>query len=346
MHIQHIPENFDVGLYNRTVTHPLQSWEWGEARKKMGVEVIRVGEYNGEILVNVYQVTFHKIPHTPFTIGYLPRSAMLSQEVVCFLENEGRKRKSIFIKIEPNENKSKVESPPARFVARRAGEAGLKSKVTLRSSPHPLFPKWTLTLDLTKSEEDLLKNMHQKTRYNIKLAQKKGVTVREMTNQEGFEIFAKLYFETCKRQKYFGHNMAYHKIIFETLKNTISHILVAFYQETPLAAYEVFILNDVLYYPYGGSSLEHRNFMGPHLLMWEVIRYGKQRGAQMFDMWGSLPPSYDANNPWAGFTRFKEGFGGTHTELIGSFDLVINKSLYPIYNFVYKARRKFLTLNF
>ncbi|HLC94322.1 MAG TPA: peptidoglycan bridge formation glycyltransferase FemA/FemB family protein [Patescibacteria group bacterium] len=338
MHIQLIPDNFDKDIYNQIATHPLQSWQWGEARKKMGIAIMRVGEYHKETLVNVYQVTFHQIPHTPFTIGYLPRSATPSEEVVHFLEHEGKKRNCIFIKVEPYVRKSKINGNPLG--------ANINPPLGCILSSHPLFPNWTLLLDLTKSEDELLKNMHPKTRYNIKLAQKKGVIVKEMTNTQGFEIFAKLYFETCKRQKYFGHNTTYHKTIFETLKNTISHILVAFYEKTPLAAYEIFIFNGVLYYPYGGSSVQLRNLMMPHLLMWEAIRFGKQQEAKKFDMWGSLPPSYDVKNPWAGFTRFKEGFGGIHTELIGSFDLVINKLLYPIYNFVYKTRRKFLTLNF
>ncbi len=328
--IKVISDGFDIEKYNEKAPHPLQSWEWGEARKKMGIEVLRLGEFE-----NVYQLTFHKLPYANFKIGYLPRSVFPSSEVLEFLREEGKKRNCIFIKVEPHKQILNLKSQILNL--------NLKSKNFIKSS-HPLFPNWTITLDLTKSEDELLKNMKSKTRYNIHLAEKKEVVVREMTNEKGFEIFSRLYFETCRRQKYFGHNYNYHRTIFETLKNKAAHILIAFYKNTPLSSFEIFIFNDVLYYPYGGSSLEHRNLMGANLLMWEAIKFGKKHGAKKFDMWGSLPPNYDVDDPWAGFTRFKEGYGGKFVELVGSYDLVVNKSMYSVYNSIYKLRGLLLKL--
>lgn len=343
--IKIIDKEIDQNIWNQKAVHPLQSWEWGEARKKMGIEVLRLGEFGGGVethnyasLRDVYQLTFHKIPFTPYKIGYLPRSVFPSEEALEFFVDYGRKNKVIFIKIEPYTKKFRI--PNSKF------QTNFKTLISnfknLKQSSHPLFPNWTIMMDLTKSEEELLKKMKPKTRYNIRLAQKKEVIVKEMTNEQGFEIFAKLYFETCQRQKYYGHNYQYHKIVFETLREKIAHILIAFYKNTPLSAYEIFVFNDVLYYPYGGSSLEYRNLMGANLLMWETIRFGKKKGAKIFDMWGSLAPNYDQNDPWAGFTRFKEGYGGDFIELIGSYDLVINPSLYFSYNLVYKIRQWWL----
>lgn len=328
MKINIIHDDFDQDVFNQKATHPLQSWEWGEARKKMGIEVLRIGECDGDNVINVYQITFHRIPYTHFKIGYLPRSVMPSDEVVNFFYEYGKRNKVIFIKIEPYEKKSQV--------------GNLKSEIS--PSPHPLFPAWTQMIDLTQPEDELLKKMHHKTRYNINLAKKKGVVVKEMTNEEGFEIFSKLYFETCNRQKYLGHDNTYHQKIFATLSNSISHILIAFYENTPLAAYEIFIFNDVLYYPYGGSSEMHRALMATNLLMWESIKYGRKNGCRSFDMWGSLPPSYDKKNPWSGFTRFKEGYGSEFVELVGSYDLVINQASYTLYNILYMLRHTFLYL--
>jgi lipid II:glycine glycyltransferase (peptidoglycan interpeptide bridge formation enzyme) len=344
--IKIINGNFDIKKYNKKAAHPLQSWEWGEARRKTGIEVLRVGEFNvgnrhACSLQNIFQLSFHKIPFTNYKIGYLPRSVFPSKEVLEFLKQEGKERKCIFIKIEPYVKKSEIRNPKSETNSKFQI---LNSKLQIIKSSHPLFPNWTIMMDLTRSEEELLKNMKPKTRYNIHLAEKRGVTVCEMTNNQGFEIFSKLYFKTCKRQKYFGHDYHYHRLVFETLKDKIAHILVAFYKNTPLSAYEIFIFNDVLYYPYGGSSLEYRNFMGANLLMWEAVKFGKKMGAKLFDMWGSLPPNYSQNDPWAGFTRFKEGYGGKFVELVGSYDLVINKSLYSLYNLIYKLRGLFLTL--
>ncbi len=345
MNVKIIDNNLNKKLSNEIAIHPLQSWEWGEARKKMGIEVLRIGEFNKDKLSNVYQITFHKIPfvlmHWGFyffqpKIGYLPRSEFPSKQVLEFLVNYGKKYGVIFIKIEPYVKSSEFKIQNSKLIH--------NSKFIILNSNHPLFPDWTQILDLTKSEEELLKVMHSKTRYNIRLAQKKGVVVKEMSNMKGFEIFSKLYFETCKRQQYYGHTPKYHKIVWESLKNSMAHILIAFYNNKPIAVYELFHFKDTLYYPYGGTSTEYRNVMAPNLLMWEAIKLGKKLGAKYFDMWGSLPPQYSQSHDWAGFTRFKEGYGGEFVQFIGSYDLVINPFLYRIYNFAYKLRQIYLNL--
>ena len=184
--------------------------------------------------------------------------------------------------------------------------------------------------------------MKSKTRYNIRLAEKKGVVIKELSTDEGYKIFEKLYFETCKRQKYHGHTPPYHRTMWNYLKNSQAHVLIAFLGETPLAAYELLYFKKQFYYLYGGSSLLHKNVMAPNLLMWEAIKLGKKLGAETFDMWGSLPPTYSDSHPWAGFTRFKEGYGTQFTHLSPSYDLVIHPFLYKIYNLVYSVREKIM----
>jgi len=327
--IKIVDNSFDKNKWNEKVFHPLQSWDWGEARKEMGIELLRITDDK-----NVFQITLHPIPYTLFKIGYLPRSVMPTKEVLEFLHKYGRKNKIIFFKIEPYLEKSKFQISNFKSI----------SNFKFLNSKHPLFPDWTQILDLTKSEEDLLKQMKPKTRYNIKLAQKKGVTVIEESNEKGYKIFEKLYFDTCRRQKYFGHTPEYHQIVWKNLKNNIAHILVAYYQNTPLVSYELFYFKDTLYYPYGGSSDQYRNLMAANLIMWEAIRLAKKLGAKKLDMWGSLPPNYDMKNDWSGFTRFKEGYGGEFVQMIGSYDLVINPFLYQLYTIIYKIREIFLKI--
>lgn len=325
MTIKTLDNAFDKKVYNSAAKHPLQSWEWGEARSEMGIDVLRVGVFEGDELQDVFQCTFHALPYTSLTVGYLPKSSMPTEQVLNYLREEGKKRNALFIKIEPDVQKKKFkETVPS----------------TLRESPHPLFPKWTQVLDISKSEKDLLTEMKSKTRYNIRLAERKGVKVDEVTNDEGFQQFSKLYFETTARQKYHGHTPGYHKIVFSHLKDGISHILLASYKDEPLAAYHLFHWNDTLYYPYGGSSDKHRNLMATNLIMWEAIRLGKRLGANKFDMWGSLPQNYDRSKPWSGFTRFKEGYGTEFVEFIGSYDLVINSPLYSLFNIILSIRKK------
>lgn len=336
MIIKTVDNNFSSEKFNQLALHPLQSWEWGEARKKMGIEVLRLGEYKEDRLTNVFQLTFHKIPLTNLKIGYLPRSVYPSEELLEFLFDYAKRNHTIFIKFEPYVENSKFEIKNLKLIK--------NYKFIILNSSHPLFPEWTMTLDLNKSEEELLKEMKSKTRYNIRLAEKKGVTIKEMSNDKGFEIFSQLYFDTCKRQRYFGHTKKYHQIIWETLKNSQAHILVAFFKDTPLAAYELFYFNKKFYYPYGGTALEYRNLMGSNLLMWETIRLGKKLGADTFDMWGSLGPNYDPNDPWAGFTRFKEGYNAKFTQMLNSHDLVINSFQYKIYTLADSIRNLYLKI--
>ena len=349
MEVRIINYHFSKEKCNQKAIHPLQSWQWGEARHEMGIKVLRIGEYSNKQIKNVYQITFHKVPYTKYQIGYLPRSKFPSKQVLEFLHSYGKKNDVIFIKLEPYV----ILSEAKNLVKRNYANARYLDSLTLArddrggrlkivKSPHPLFPSWTQVIDINKSEEELLKSMHSKTRYNIRLAQKKGVVVKEMSTAAGFEIFAKLYFATCKRQKYFGHDNFYHKTLWHNLINKISHILIAFYQDTPLAVYQLFYFKDTLYYVYGGSSELHRNLMASNLLMWEAIKFAKKLGAQKFDVWGSLSPDYKQDHPWAGFTRFKEGYGGKFVEFVGSYDLIINPIAYKIYNSLFKIRSIYL----
>ncbi len=315
--------------FNKLALHPLQSWEWGEFRQKTGIEVMRLGRYeNGEI-AETAQITIHQIPFTNYTIGYLPKGDIPSRKMLEALIQIGKKYRCIFIKIEPN-------------VLR---DIKILRYEDIKRSSHPLFTKYTFQLDLAKSEEELLKNMHPKTRYNIRVAQKHGVEVKENSNENAFETYLLLMKETTKRQKYFAHTEQYHRLMWETLKPSgIAHLLEAKYQGETLVSWIVFLFNDVLYYPYGASSSLYKNVMASNLMMWEAIVWGKKKGAKLFDMWGALGSDPDQKDPWYGFHKFKQGYGAKHIEFIGSYDLVIYPTLYTMYNLMHKAREIFLNI--
>lgn len=319
--------------FNLLALHPLQSWEWGEFRQKTGIEVVRLGKYQKDKLVETAQITIHQLPFTKYTIGYFPKGPVPSKEMLSKLCEIGKQYKCIFIKLEPNVKKENFKS----------GALWAISNFKLITSPHPLFTKYTFQLDLTKSEEELLKNMHPKTRYNIKVAQKHGVNVKEDDSDEAFKKYLELTFETAKRQKFFAHNRHYHELMWETLKKAkMAHLLTATYQSQILVTWIVFIFNDILYYPYGASSEQYRNVMASNLAMWEAIRFGKKHNALLFDMWGALGPNPNPTDPWYGFHRFKQGYGTHLVEFAGSFDLVINPFLYKVYNSTHKLRKIFL----
>ena len=303
--------------------HPLQSTKWGEFRKKTGIKVVRF---------NNLQLTVHPIPFTNYSIGYLPKGPMPNRQMLDELKKIGKIEKCVFIQIEPDvENIENLKS--------KIGNLGLVP------SAHPLFTKYNFVLDLNKPEEELLKNLSQKTRYNIRLAQKKGVKIIEDNSDKSFQGYLRLTKETTQRQKFYAHSEKYHRLMWETLKtqnfdtNGLSaHLLKATYNGKLLATWILFVLGDTIYYPYGASSSENRDVMASNLIMWEAIKFGKKLGLKKFDMWGALGPNPDTKDPWYGFHRFKQGYGGKLIEYIGSFDLVLNERLYLIYKILDKIR--------
>jgi lipid II:glycine glycyltransferase (peptidoglycan interpeptide bridge formation enzyme) len=304
--------------------HPLQSHLWGELRKKTGVKIIE----KEDLLISI-----HPVPYTNYTIGYLPKGPDIDDKLLKVLDEIGKENKCIFIQIEPN-----IEKNNKKY-----------SFNHLYKSSHPLFTKYTFILDLTKSEEELLKQMHPKTRYNLKLAEKKGVTIKEDNSEKAFQEYLILTEETTKRQNFYAHNKKYHELMWQTLnpKNTkndelSAHLLKADYNGKTLAAWILFILGDTLYYPYGSSSSENREVMASNLLMWEAIKFGKKLGLKKFDMWGALGENPDSKDPWYGFHRFKEGYGPKHVEFIGSYDYVLNENLYKAYKLLNRLRWIFL----
>jgi len=320
------PEN-----YNELATHPLQSWQWGEFRKDQGVAVVRLGIFQKAKLMQVFQITFHQIPHLPFSIGYLPKSSRPSKEVINKLKEIGQEKKAIFIKIEPNTEKSEIRNSKSETLGLIKGK--------------PLFTKYTSVIDLTKIEEELLKSFKPKTRYNIHLAEKHGVSVREDNSEKAFVEYLKLLFETTKRQGFYAHNEKYHQKQWEILKDAgISHLLTAAHEGKTLSAFLLFVFNKTLYYPYGASTRENRELMAPTLLMWEAIRFGKKMGCTSFDLWGDIGPNPSPDNPYFGFHKFKEGFSPKLTEFLGTYDLVINPGLYQLYKISDSLRWKFLHL--
>ncbi|MDO8638055.1 MAG: peptidoglycan bridge formation glycyltransferase FemA/FemB family protein [Candidatus Daviesbacteria bacterium] len=333
-------------IYNKSVSHIMQSFEWGEFREKLGTKLKRYGLYENGKLKIAFQLTFHKIPLTNYFVGYLPKGPFPDKDLAEALKKIGKENNCAFIKVEPNvilsassviasEAKQSCDEIATSPSAPRNDNTLISKK--FKESPKPLFTKFNYVLDLTKSEDEIMKNMHQKTRYNIKIAQKHGVKVEERQDDEAFKIYLKLYFETTKRQGYHGHNENYHQKAWEVLKKAgLARILVAFYQDEPLTTWMLFNFKDTLYYPYGGSSKTHPEVMTNNLVAWEAIKLGKRKGLKKFDMWGALGTDANPSDPWYGFHKFKQGYGGNLVEYLGTYDLIFNWPIYMLFNLIEK----------
>lgn len=313
----------DKAAWDKHAGHPLQSWSWGEFRSAMGLTVERFALFEKNTLVQPWQMTVHPVPVLPMTIGYVAKSPIPDSRILRHLTLLGKKHRSVSVLIEPNAVKG---SPVPPFP-------------TLRPATHPLFTKYTFVLDLTKTEDELLAAMHPKTRYNIRLASRHGVTITEDDSPKAFDAYLRLSEETTVRQGFYAHDEKYHRTMWNIMhKNGIATLWTATYKEEILAAWIIFRWNDTLYYPYGASSRLHREVMAPNLLLWEIALWGKRNGYKAFDLWGSMGPNPDPNDPWYGFHRFKEGYRPQLVEFLGSYDLVVNPPAYRAYMAADKLR--------
>ena len=329
MSIKKVTEK-DRETFNKTAGHPLQSWEWGEFRKKAGNEVVRLGEYRGNKMTNAIQIMLHKVPSAPkallgrrpftnFKIATLIKGPKPTREIIEELKKLGNEENLIFVKLEPNFVVSIDGQEEAQKEAERVLELLQESGAT---SGKTLFTPTSFWIDLNRDEDELLKSFHSKTRYNIKLAQKKGVEVVEDNSDKAFDKYIDLTRETVERQGFYAHTEKYHRLMWEILHPTgIARLLVAKYQGKVITAWIVFVWHDFLYYPYGASSEKYRNVMANNLMMWEAIRYGKRLGLKTFDLWG--------REPGKGFTRFKEGYNPKVVEFLGTWDLPTSPLYWP-----------------
>ena len=202
-------------------------------------------------------------------------------------------------------------------------------------------PPDTVVLNLAQSEEAILQAMKPKWRYNIRLAEKKGVLVWESDGNE-FDIFWRLYKETSERDQIAIHSRAYYETFFsETVcsgEPEVSRKLwIARYNNEPIAAIITLYLDGKATYLYGASSNTHRNVMAPYLLQWKAICDAKAHGCSHYDFYG-MSPTDDPDHAMYGLYRFKTGFGGTIRHYMGCLDIPISALLYRIFSLVEKGR--------
>lgn len=189
----------------------------------------------------------------------------------------------------------------------------------------------SLYLDLDMSEEELLGQMHQKTRYNIRLALKKGVQIRPAQTGD-FEKWWPLMEATVKRDAFRRHSRRHYEILLNEAAQNID-LWVAEFEGQIICGNIMAWYGDMATYLHGASGNEHRNIMAPYALQWALIKEAKQRGFRYYDFNGIN------GQKWPGVTRFKRGFGGRIVNFPGTFDLVFNEGWYKGYKLLRGIRR-------
>jgi len=197
----------------------------------------------------------------------------------------------------------------------------------------------TVLIDLALNEVELLANMKQKTRYNINLAMRKGVTVRAGSPAD-FDVLFRMYAETSVRDGFVIRNEVYYREVWTTFmankatENTnqpLAEALVAEVDDAPVAGVIIFRFAKKAWYLYGMSRLAHRDKMPNYLLQWEAIKRSRAAGCTTYDLWGA-PEDFVESDPLWGVYRFKEGLGGSVHRFLGAWDLPTNRMLYRLYS--------------
>ena len=317
-------------LINHPNAHMLQTGEWGELKSAFGWKPVRLILDDGPGA----QILFRRLP-LGLTLAYLPKPVFSAQQVAFsdpfWVEVDAvcKMKRAIFLKIELDTWQDSAIPAEAPF--------GDNKGPGVRVSPHNIQPPRTIIVDLRGTEDELLARMKQKTRYNIRLAQKKGVTVRPWDNLPAFH---EMMLVTGGRDGFGVHSLDYYQRAYELFHPTgMAELLVAEYEGVPLAALMVFARGGRAWYVYGASNDEERNRMPTYLLQWEAMRWSRSRGAQEYDLWGV--PDEDVETLEAKFTersdglwgvyRFKRGFGGRLKRASQALDRVYNPWLYKLY---------------
>ena len=295
----------------------LQSWDWGDFQESLGRKVVR----RGDLRSGAAQLIETRLP---FGMKYLycPRGPIGSVD----LDEVAKKNGAAFVRIEPA-----VVPKDAR--ARKSAD---------------LQPSHTLILDLTKGPEAILTDAHEKTRYNVRLAERKGVEVE--LDSGAFGDAWKVFEETGTRGGFRLHDRAYYAVMLAAMSSPLTKggleggsakasLAVARYEGKVIAANIVMDFGNTRTYLHGASSDAHRNVMAPFLLHMKLIEEACALGKDAYDWWGVAPEGALEDHPWAGISRFKLGWGGERVDYPGTYDLVMDPLRYGAYEILRKIRR-------
>lgn len=321
------PAQWDEFLARQPDAHLLQTRSWGEVKAAFGWSPVWVS--NG---ATGAQILFRRLP-LGFTIAYIPKGPVGSGWAALWPEIDEvcRSKRAVFLKVEPD--------------AWEPVGAGLVSEMRGFAPSAPIQPRRTVIVSLEGSEDDWLGRMKQKTRYNIRLAVKKGVKVEE---SDDFETFYRLMQITGERDRFGVHSRAYYRRSFDLFSaNGQCALLIASYEGRPLAALMVFRAGSRSWYLYGASSDEERNRMPTYLLQWEAMRWAARQSCKEYDLYGIPDVDEDTlerefagrNDGLWGVYRFKRGFGGQVCRSVGAWDRVYQPMLYRAYRMI-AARRQ------
>jgi lipid II:glycine glycyltransferase (peptidoglycan interpeptide bridge formation enzyme) len=291
-------------------THLVQTKKWNKFKSTYGT---RVENTQG------FYFLVKKIPFSNKYMGYAPK-VNYNKVKIDYIKLKGycTKNNIAFIRFDvPNvvvdQNNKNIQKQVEKFC---------------KKAPRNTFTKENIYLDITKSEEELLKNMHHKRRYNIRYALKNGVKVEIKQGKKAFDTFYKLHDKTAKRQGFLKHSKDYFEKAWKVLGKDVYFVQAKVGGKVAVSWFVV-VSNKTIYYVYGGSNPESNKLHPSDLVGFETIKLGKSKNCTLFDMWGA--------EQGKGFTDFKLKYGSIMLSYMPSQDFIVNKLAYYQFNVIYEG---------
>lgn len=329
---------WDAALLALPNPHVLQSWAWSEFKSRQGWKPTRLLWQEDSRPVAAALVLQRKLPRLPVSILYVPKGpilnwadAGLAEQVLAHLEALARRRFALCIKADPDVYYPEHAPDFSPRPACAQDIAPLLAGRGWRYSEEQIQFCNTVLLDLGGSEDDLLAAMKQKTRYNVRLAVRRGVDVRQGVAAD-LDRFHQLYAETSQRDGFLIRTRDYYIDAWGSfLRAGHALLLLAEADGEVVSGLLLFIFGSTAWYMYGASSSRQRQYMPNNLLQWEAIRRAKAAGCTLYDLWGA-PDEFTESDPMWGVVRFKLGLGGQLAKGLGAWDFPVNRAVYRFYS--------------
>lgn len=339
------PDQWNTLIRRLPGAHALQTWEWGQVKAEVGWKAHPLLWRDGEGAVCAAALCLQRTVvlggfALRMSVMYVPRGPMLDwaepglvRRVLDDLQDFAKRKDAIFIKMDPD--------LPLGFglpgePEDRPNPVGLHVQADLerrgwRFSDEQIQFRNTVVLDLSAAEEELLARMKSKTRYNIRLAERKGVTVRS-GGVEDLDLLYRMYAHTSIRDDFLIRGKDYYETVWRMFFTAgLAEPLIAAVEGQPVGAVVIFRFGGRAWYIHGMSLDEHREKMFTYRLQWEAMLRSKAAGCAEYDLWGA-PDSFSEADPMWGVYRFKEGFGGQVVRTLGAWDYPVRPWIYKLYS--------------
>ncbi|QRN82922.1 peptidoglycan bridge formation glycyltransferase FemA/FemB family protein [Chloroflexota bacterium] len=339
------PKDWNDLIVNLEGAHALQTWQWGQVKAQVGWQAHPLvwRDQKGTVCAGALLLQ-RSIRLGGFalkmSVMYVPRGPMLdydnqplANQVIDDLQNYARRKGAIFLKIDPALVLAYGQPGTEKDTDYSIGldfRDDLVRRGWVFSNDQIQFRN-TVILDLQEDEEALLAKMKSKTRYNIRLAERRGVTVR-VGGMDDIDLLYRMYAHTSVRDDFLIRGKDYYAYVWRTFFEAgLAEPLIAEVEGEPVGAVVIFTFGEQAWYIYGMSLDEHREKMFTYRLQWEAMLRAKTKGCTLYDLWGA-PDEFDKSDPMWGVYRFKDGFGGTVHRTLGAWDYPVRPVIYWLYN--------------